>query len=111
VGEWRPIESAPTDGSLLLLGNGREEWVTSGRWIARDYHFAAGWYEHGKHPGCDVTERLGPTHWQAFPELPPREERSQVYIEDDGTTVLVADDGVYVLIPPSAPVAPKTGTA
>jgi len=57
---WQPIDTAPTDGTELLLWDGRQRFVgrcRSGLWYATDVAD-----EH--HSFAD------PTHWQALPAPP-----------------------------------------
>ncbi len=73
VGEWRPIETAPKDGTLILAfcvhanaryaGENFSEWteIVTTRWID---HNGGGWTWSGI---CGVH-----THWQPIPEPPAR---------------------------------------
>jgi hypothetical protein len=60
--EWQPIETAPKDGTVVLLWDG--EYVTQGT------HFGGMWLPHGE---CDFAgPNWLPTHWMPLPE-PPRD--------------------------------------
>lgn len=78
---WRPIETAPMDGTVVMLyGDGR---VTCGSWIAEQDITVSdhvGCYPSGEttpaywqsHDG-GFTEEHPPTHWMPLPQ-PPREK-------------------------------------
>ena len=71
---WRPISTAPQDGTHVLVWDGT---YAIGAWFSRGWGEAAGWYVpdpaasdermwlHGDR-GCD----LNPTYWQPLP-IPP----------------------------------------
>lgn len=86
---WRPIDTAPMNGTrVMLYGDGR---VTVGSWIrerevmASTYHHTTGVYL-GSFPSGDIepayweshdggfTEEHPPTHWMPLPQ-PPREKQ------------------------------------
>lgn len=70
LGAWRPIETAPRDGTMILVNDTTEGWTP---WVAASYWDGvewAGWaYD-------DLTSQdsnpLGPhpTHWLPVPPLP-----------------------------------------
>lgn len=61
--EWRPIDTAPRDGTqVLLTGVGLDRWISTGRWV--NGH----WYDDDG-PGWLANV----THWMPLP-APPREE-------------------------------------
>ena len=62
---WQPIETAPRDGSEILL------WDKEFEACAVGYFFEpfAQWVAF---PGC--TEEVNPTHWMPLPQ-PPEEEQ------------------------------------
>lgn len=79
---WQPIESAPKDGRILLLGyfNSHGNWRTiRGRWYSQEQIdeewedcdcFPAGWYEEAveaEDVNCWPTD---PTHWMPVPKPP-----------------------------------------
>lgn len=56
---WQPIESAPKDGSdILISGVGSRRWIDVGRW------YKGGWRNDG------FGTISGVTHWQPLPEPP-----------------------------------------
>lgn len=64
--EWKPIETAPNDGSQFIVFNGEEMLILNqpqgcalGRWIKNKYR----WY--GSFVRLD-----NPTHWMELPEPP-----------------------------------------
>jgi hypothetical protein len=80
---WRPIESAPKDGSVVLLW--LKEWAgeINGVYPAKqaDDAVAVGWWRDGSsdYPGADWWELAGgdayatwgrPSHWQPLPAPP-----------------------------------------
>ncbi|HEY1129159.1 MAG TPA: hypothetical protein VGF12_07130 [Roseateles sp.] len=81
--QWLPIETAPTDGRVLLLGyfNAVGKWRTlRGEWMSADYiaenwenpdDGEPGWYETSVEnddvPNCWRTD---PTHWLPLPASP-----------------------------------------
>lgn len=80
--QWQPIETAPRDGSRILVKNrddgydeqtgyrtysndiGVAEWSKSG--CCDDYGWISSFC-------CDFVTRFEPTHWMPLPE-PPKEE-------------------------------------
>jgi len=75
MGGWQPIETAPKDGSTVLLAErtwGGDLVVTPGSYH-EDYH---GWWEHGSHPTDYADQPIdNPTHWMPLP-MPPRGDTS-----------------------------------
>jgi hypothetical protein len=73
--EWRPIESAPKDGTQILAYAKSEydqhfygvaEWATARDWDARSID---GWF---------WTYAIRPTHWRQLPE-PPSHSQSTIF--------------------------------
>lgn len=68
--KWLPIESAPQDGTYILIAGKYKgpSWVSCARWTDD------GWYE----INLDASDMHGrpdyPTHWQALPAKPEVEE-------------------------------------
>jgi hypothetical protein len=76
VSEWRPIATAPKDGTRVLIAD--SENVESGRWSAaftlhsmRTITIPAGW-DDDRYDAAHTFEREGkqPTHWMPLPEPP-----------------------------------------
>jgi hypothetical protein len=65
---WQPIETAPKDGTSVLLVNHKGN-IAAGLWM--DSFTGAGWYLRG---GSDPDEffngHFGPTHWMPLPKGP-----------------------------------------
>ncbi len=58
--EWQPIETAPKDGTYLLL------WWP--HWYAQA---GVGYFEHGHwHAEYALSDEVGPTHWMRLPAPP-----------------------------------------
>lgn len=96
MGEWRPIETAPKDGKLVILYTknsygtmlrfiarwygkfqlevGEDHWGDWGDWHepSGQYFCPEGWYEHTYFAPdgytCAVCDN--PTHWMPLPEPP-----------------------------------------
>lgn len=73
MSEWQPIETAPKDGTTVLLY--REvvpfKVVGYGRW--EDVLGISGWISYGFHRGGGDASNLGlaaPTHWMPLPAPP-----------------------------------------
>ena len=73
--EWQPIETAPKDGSWLLVSNAEKD----GAWIARYYEFYPSGYKPDNpwfslmlnHDGLPNPRGSSfPTHWMPLPEPP-----------------------------------------
>lgn len=81
--QWQPIETAPKDGKVILLGyhNSHGNWRTMrGCWLSKEYideywedpeGVDAGWFEvpveADEPPNCWPTD---PTHWMPLPAAP-----------------------------------------
>lgn len=66
--EWQPIETAPKDGTVILLAEPNHDGsfcIATGRWV-EPYIKPPYW-------GDGLTDDLlmdGPTHWSPLPEAP-----------------------------------------
>jgi len=74
---WRPIETAPRDGTRVDLF-GRSAGLTAGPWRITDCWFSIGkwWrddFEHGDDQSRSQVHR--PTHWMPLPTPPKDEDR------------------------------------
>lgn len=62
MSQWQPIETAPKDGSYVILTNGED--VTAGWWRGR----GSGW-----NTGYEALDFTGePTHWMSMPDPPEK---------------------------------------
>lgn len=82
MSEWQPIDTAPKDGTEIILRRG--ERITSGAWIewsksAAEHHSTTGEYlgqiEYDSGASWaswdgGFTEEEPPTHWQLLPAPP-----------------------------------------
>lgn len=83
-GKWEPIETAPKDGTIIILTDGRQPHV--GYWgIGHPYAHKFGVDETYPWAFVDGTgdcnawmsePRFGPTHWTPF-DLPPPPSRTE----------------------------------
>jgi len=65
---WRPIETAPKDGSYLLLCEG---WfVTLGTWMKSDALRDEAWIAFDSIRTIHKTTVMSPTHWMPLPAVP-----------------------------------------
>ena len=62
---WQPIESAPKDGTRILLGWKLQEAVIVARWVAPDTRGDLVW-----ELDEDGSYVKAPTHWMPLPEPP-----------------------------------------
>ncbi len=67
---WQPIETAPKDGSMFLI------------WDGRSYGFASWWHDEKMHwlkqetrQGYRHPEDQEPTHWMPLPPPPTQEAK------------------------------------
>jgi hypothetical protein len=73
LGAWSPIATAPTDGTCVLVSNGRGVWVAKFKAV-----FQSGWKPAcpwqsmmRNHDHIPSAKRNGrPTHWMPLPEAP-----------------------------------------
>ena len=70
MAEWQPIETAPRDGTRILLA--KRGWTDIGRWLP-DYQCCAGapmggWMDDYDNGGPDDND--WPSAWQPLPEPP-----------------------------------------
>lgn len=67
--QWRPIETAPKDGTNVLLVN-RKGNMAAGLWM--DSLSGSGWYLRGGslRPDTFFNDHHGPTHWMPLPAAP-----------------------------------------
>lgn len=75
--DWRPIETAPRDGTcvLLLITNSKRR-ISTGRWDSQEYHKKPRPFWHvdmWSFGGPETHRGVQPTHWQPLPGPPERE--------------------------------------
>lgn len=63
---WQPIESAPTDGTAVLVSDGR--YV--GEAQSHDYYGRDAWYWANVYPSDYGADEIYPTHWMPLPTPP-----------------------------------------
>lgn len=69
MSEWQPIETAPKDGSPVLLGSEGGGWVEQGYYEA-DTPSRGGWYMTNTH-WTDATDgEIHPSAWMPLPSPP-----------------------------------------
>lgn len=70
---WRPIESAPKDGTWVLLscdhGQYVAGWLTEGDGDTVNF---SGWYVEDNKHGPYALRGAAPTHWMPLPAEPSR---------------------------------------
>jgi hypothetical protein len=70
VPRWRPIESAPKDGTpvLILSEHDSGPYISIRRWVSANWIGgpASGWADEF----CQLRRGLNPTHWMPLPEPP-----------------------------------------
>ena len=65
MSEWRPIDTAPKDGTFVLL-SGRDLPVWQGSWVGTSGRYAInGWTRFNS---LDIN--WNPTHWMPLPAAP-----------------------------------------
>lgn len=71
--EWQPIETAPKDGTTVIIGRdmGDFGFVRGyGRFDGKDGSFLSGWISHGFSEYHGNLGLAHPTHWMPLPEPP-----------------------------------------
>ncbi len=66
---WQPIETAPKDGTNVLLVN-RVGNIASGLWQGHAPDYIGWWLRGGNGPNFFFNGHHGPTHWMPLPALP-----------------------------------------
>lgn len=80
MSEWQPIDTAPKDGTTVLLFRRLDPWnvIGYGRWISTKWRLKdgttpiEGWLSYGFDDPPGNLGLGGPTHWMPLPE-PPKE--------------------------------------
>ena len=74
--EWRPIETAPKDGTRVLVagdddGGRVAGGVVEARWFRQPQHRMEGWLAFfNEDPAFDPGCFISPTHWMPLPAPP-----------------------------------------
>jgi hypothetical protein len=72
MSEWQPIETAPKDGSTVLLAEGN--YVDCGFWNdgaeCYGHRGGAGWFSEDDRNNLLIASNIHPTHWMKFPDPP-----------------------------------------
>lgn len=69
MSEWKPIETAPKDGSAVLL------WADVKTWTGEEVP-VTGWFTIGSCKWVSHGDWLKPTHWMPLP-APPAKAQTQ----------------------------------
>lgn len=85
--EWQPIETAPTDGTEVLLWVAPGEGLSGFRCVGA-YHEDAGW---------TVCELRDATHWMPLPITAPTAVSKCAHCDD--TETVTSCDGAEILCP------------
>jgi hypothetical protein len=86
MSEWQPIESAPKDGTHVLL------WFPAGYW-ATEVHVAIGLWDSGEDEGWYAGDEshsmtahgAPPTYWMPLPAPPGADPGIPIYASRDAT--------------------------
>ena len=68
MSEWQPIETAPRDGTPVLL-HMRDGFVV-GQWVRHRAHINCWAWMVLPWPECDFLFAVDPAHWMPLPEPP-----------------------------------------
>lgn len=68
--DWQPIETAPKDGSEIILGG--QGWVSAGFWSDGEEckRAEAGWFFEDDRASLLIARNANPTHWMPLPPSP-----------------------------------------
>ena len=75
VQQWQPIETAPKDGTNILLVN-RIGNVATGLWQGNG-ECEGWWLRGGNRPNTFFNHHYGPSYWMPLPELPTEAIREE----------------------------------
>lgn len=71
--EWQPIETAPKDGSCIILGWCGGYDSCPGFWMGNpkeNYWEKVGWYDEADRGAVLTAKPMEPTHWMPLPPPP-----------------------------------------
>jgi len=69
--KWQPIETAPKDGTWVLLYK-RGEKRAKNKYLYRIGHWGKGNYSFGKLRWIGPSGKFNPTHWMPLPKPPTK---------------------------------------
>ena len=69
--DWQPIETAPKDGTVVLLAGCRKPVAAA--WLEDEIDY---WHVDDNKRGPFALRGPGPTHWMPFPAPPEIAQRS-----------------------------------
>ena len=75
VQQWQPIETAPKDGTNILLVN-RAGNVATGLWQGNG-EYEGWWLRGGNRPNTFFNHHYGPSYWMPLPEPPTEAIREE----------------------------------
>lgn len=78
--EWQPIETAPRNGTVVLLGREMEGFGFVrgyGHFEGRPGAFLSGWISHGFDPVVSNLGLASPTKWMPLPPPPVHHEEEK----------------------------------
>jgi hypothetical protein len=67
---WQPIETAPKDGSPILIWQPGQEWFNKVNSTHDDYRYAIGYWRPEGGWGNRNSAHVEPTHWMPLPPKP-----------------------------------------
>ena len=84
VQQWQPIETAPKDGTNILLVN-RAGNVATGLWQGNG-EYEGWWLRGGNRPNTFFNHHYGPSYWMPLPEPPTEAIREEKGGGDEHST-------------------------
>jgi hypothetical protein len=84
---WQPIETAPKDGTWVLLGGGvwGDDWADDApRVMSARYEKNVGWLVCAAEAGYSLFPYVAPTHWQPLPAGPAAAPEPAIYNQPSG---------------------------
>lgn len=81
MSDWQPIETAPKDGTTVLLYRYCEPWDVFGYGAWEESHSVAGWIAHGFFEPPGNLGLAAPSHWMPLPG-PPLPATPALHLEE-----------------------------
>lgn len=75
MGDWLPIETAPQDGTAILVWDPGVETMLIASWGKHNHVPLYGWVYGADVIGGEEVDGCEPSHWMPLPEPPPHRER------------------------------------